>query len=39
MLLWQRSIVEMDHKLFGSFGPYNLEKSHGTLEVSIFGLW
>ena len=23
MLLWQRSIVEMDHELFGVFGPYH----------------
>ena len=35
MLLWQRSIVEMDHGLFWYFGPYFIEKSHGTYEIRI----
>ena len=36
MLLWQRSIVEMDHGLFWYFGPEFMEKSHFTYGIRIY---
>ena len=39
MLLWQRSIVEIDYGFFGVFGPYFIGKSMGTFKILIFGLW
>jgi hypothetical protein len=39
MLLWQRSIVEIDYGFFRVFGPYFIGKSLGTFKILIFGLW
>ena len=32
MLLWQKSIVEIDHGLYTVFGPHFIGKSLGTLQ-------
>ena len=34
MLLWQKSIVEMDNEVFGICGPYFIEEMHGTFKKS-----
>ena len=39
MLLWQRSIVEIDYGIFRVFGLYFIGKSLGTFKILIFGLW
>ena len=39
MLLWQRSIVEIDNGFFRVFGPYFIGKLLGTFKILIFGLW
>ena len=39
MLLWQGSIVEIDHGFFRVVGPYFIGKSLGTLKILIFRLW
>ena len=39
MLLWQRSIVEIDYGFFRVFGPYVIGKSLGAFKILIFGFW
>ena len=39
MLVWQRSIVEIDYGFFIVFGPYFIGKSLEIFKILIFGLW
>ena len=39
MLLWQRSVVEIDYGFFRVFGTYFIGKSLGTFKILIFGVW